>query len=122
MQPADFERILRRVVREELQGLLDRLPAPRLSPRQAELVALLGSVFGRESFTSRDLVDRVGVPVGARPQLRDALVALAGADLRPHKVGLVLRGIAEAGGKAGALRLVVSATAGGARVWGVEGG
>ncbi len=121
MQLPDLEHALRRVVREELQALLVQLQAPQLPPGQAELVRLLGRVFDREPFTTRDLIGRLGVTVGDRPQLRKALVAMAGPDLPSGKVGLLLRSIVTAGGRAGALRLVSSSTDGGARVWWVEG-
>lgn len=121
MRPADLEPLLRRVIREELRVLLDRLQAPQLPPGQAEVVRLLGAVFGGEPFTTRDLIQRLDVTVGQRPQLRTALVTMVGADLASNKVGLLLRGIAAAGGRAGALRLVATVTEGGARVWGVEG-
>ncbi len=121
MQLPDLEHALRRVVREELQALLVQLQTPQLPPGQAELVRLLSSVFGGDAFTTGDLIRRLGTPVGDRPQLRQALVAQVGADLPPNRVGMLLRGIAAAGGRAGALRLAGTATEGGARVWRVEG-
>lgn len=121
MHLPDLEHALRRVVREELQALLVQLQAPQLPPGQAELVRLLGRVFDREPFTTRDLIGRLGVTVGDRPQLRKALVAMAGPDLPSGKVGLLLRSIVTAGGRAGALRLVSSSTDGGSRLWWVEG-
>lgn len=125
MHAADIEALMRRIVRDELRplcALIERMQPAQLSPQQAELVRLLSSVFGRETFTTRELIRRLEVPIGDRPTLRATLAALAGAELRPNKVGLVLRGIVESGGRVEQLRLVGVSTEGGARVWGVEGG
>ena len=121
MQPSDLEHLVRRVVREELQVLASILQPSRLTPCQVRLVQLLAGVFGSEAFTTRDLIRSLEVHIGVRPQLRDALVDLAGVGLPANKVGLALSSVVEAGGRAGALRLCSPAKEGGSRVWMVEG-
>jgi ABC-type Fe3+/spermidine/putrescine transport system ATPase subunit len=73
-RPARRERALALLARHDRAPLADR-PADGLAPEDAVLVALLRAVAGRPRVL---LLDRpfLGVPVGARPALRDAVEAL----------------------------------------------
>ena len=107
-----------------LQEAVDRLGStgPRvLSPRDSALVDALGDVFGHASFKTCEAVAALGLDIGCRPMLRAALCASLGSTFGNQRLGLELRRIAEAGGRADRWYLTAPTKDGGQRVWCLSG-
>jgi hypothetical protein len=102
-----------------LHEVLAAVRPDQLSPAERAVVCALHAVFGTAACTTGEIVAVSAQPLGDRPALRDALVAVAG-DLQPQRVGQALAAISARGGRAGALRLVSPRMERGARLWCVE--
>jgi hypothetical protein len=105
-----------------LRADVARLVRGSLPEPQQRVVEALGLLYGPNTpFTSSEVVDALQVRLSTREPLRVALpVALAGKAPSAERVGRLLRRVVDAGGVAGAWRLVSPATEGGARIWMVE--
>lgn len=98
------------------------LPAQRLAPNERRVIEALAAVFGPgTAMTSGEIVAACGLSIGARPELADALVGVAGS-LAAHPVGMALRRIAALSADDDVLRLAAPRTESGRRVWCVEAG
>ncbi|HMM85343.1 hypothetical protein [Azohydromonas sp.] len=108
---ADLEHVVRRVIRQELE----RLFADRLTPPQRRTMQIIIAMFeAGECFTTAGVVD------AARFDPEAKKVLLQTCNLDPHKLGILLGQVAQAGAAVDGLRLVRLPAEAGSRRWVLE--
>jgi hypothetical protein len=111
--------LIRQAVRAELAALRN----PLTMPQQRAVLALV-EVFDVTPFASCDVADELHrkLDTDTRREYRAALLALCrGRQATSQRIGHALRAIVEAGGQAGAWKLVDDGAEAGSRRWRIEG-
>lgn len=107
---------IRSLIREELA-------AGHGAPREHQhLLRELSAVYGRQIFTSADLVATATGRSVPRPGLQSALLdALHGAQIDARRVGMLLRNVADGAAVADGFRLEAFKSEAGSKLWGLRG-
>lgn len=109
---ADLEHVVRRVIREEIE----RVFADKLTPHQRRTLQVALALFEvGEVFTTSTMIDAARFDAAAKAALQQAC------NLDPHRLGILLGQIVQAGAVVDGVRLARMPAEAGSRRWTLEG-